>query len=758
MSYFTHKDFKDNDIGKALLALKEELYQEEQLVRSSQMPYWKRNEAFWHGLQKGQWDEISRDYLTSSEVRGLIGDDDIDWEDYERCVNIFRAHGEAIIAALSASLPSVKFSPQDADSYEDISTSKAYQSIAELIAIHNEAPLKVIKALFHLYLHGVAFSYKVYHRDEKFGIIREPKYDMKKVFSTQTVCPVCGSNMDEQEMEMPEQMGMGQDPMMMNQGMPQDPMDPMMGQEQQMMPPGMKLCQVCQNVVQPQEEQIEEEIPQFHSWDETPKGRTLIEVYGPVNVTVPHDVKDLDHAGFLRLDSEVDIALVNEIYPEVELKATSPNQDREDRKSILHRMDDGSTKVTVTRHWFRPWMFNRIVDKEIVKDLKKKFPNGAYVVILNEDKIAEACDENLSDVWTETKCPTNEFIHADPIANPLVPIQTMTNDLVGLTLNYIEAGIPINIFDIGMLDPEYLRSHPPSPNDWIPGKAPAGKRLSDAVTSNNPVQMGRGIQEFNQYLEQQGQFVLGSFPGVWGGAAQSGSKTFGEYKESIERALQRLSIPWKSICNWWGQTLLKASTMFINNMIEDEFYAKDVGNNTFINVWIRKAQLNGKIGNYKVENSDQIPTTWAEQRSMMMDLIQQGNEQFLSTIFHPENVGLLWNLMGIYNLYVPGNRDRDKQLREIFEMMKNEPSVDEMGMPSSSVMIEQEFDDHTTHFEVVKAFLNGEVGQQLKVDNPQAFENIKMHGLEHFQMMQMQQAPPEEGQPEANQEQGNVNA
>ena len=74
------------------------------------------------------------DYMEEADVENKI-------------VNIYKAHGEIIIAAVSQSIPATRFYPNNADQSADIYTAQSFSQLAELIRKHNKAPFLFMKAL-----------------------------------------------------------------------------------------------------------------------------------------------------------------------------------------------------------------------------------------------------------------------------------------------------------------------------------------------------------------------------------------------------------------------------------------------------------------------------------------------------------------------------------------------------------------------------------------------------------------------------------
>lgn len=720
-----YKTQGQDEIKEALKWLKDQVYMESRIFRDSKLRMWRRNESFWLNIQRALYIESTKGFISPEDFTNIPLPEGVEVEDYNRVINIYRAHGEAFIAALSASLPSPVYTPDDAENPDDISTAKAYRKLSELLSIRNEAPTKFIKILYHLYNHGVAFTYSIYHRDKRFGSIKSPIVEYKQVEKDINACPDCGVEMG--EMQAPGNAMQG----MMNEA-----------------PEGMSSCLQCGYQGPGVPSKTSEEIPYISSYEETPKGNTTIEVFGPLHVTVPEYVRTLEFAGFLRLDTDLDEGLVKELYPGIELRGSgSYSQDKYYRIPPNQPVTDQAQIFNTARVWFRPWMFNRLGDENVAQTLKEMFPKGVYCVFVNEE-FAEAYEEALDDVWGSTEFPTSERIHNEPLGNALVPIQEMTNDLVALTMDTIEAGVPVNFFDARAIDRDAFKNNGANPGDFIPANPRPGQSLDSSFTSVKPAMLSREVEPFQQSLKEFAQFVLGTFPSVYGGTQEGGSKTLGELRDSKAQALQRLSIPWIAGSMCWVKTLKRSCTLLINNLLEgeDEKLVKRIGN-SFINVWIRSVELKGRIGDVSVESSEQIPMTWNQKRAFILDMVNQGNQMMMSWLTHPENISFLAEVIGLTELYVPGDDDRDKQLKEIFQLISSEPTPAPPGPDGNpqnapSVPIDPQIDNHPIHIEVIKAFLNSEVGIELKNSNPAGYQNVLAHFNAHDQFMKSMAPPP----------------
>jgi hypothetical protein len=243
--------------------------------------------------------------------------------------------------------------------------------------------------------------------------------------------------------------------------------------------------------------------------------------------------------------------------------------------------------------------------------------------------------------------------------------------------------------------------------------------------------------------------------------------------------------------------LSKAVRSFAINMLEDEKYVEKRGA-TYINIWIRKIHLTGKVGEVEPDVNESFPISWAQKRDMILQLFQSGNEDVGEVLRHPENAGLIALIIGVPELYIPGDDDRNKQLVEIGEMILAEPvpapspmmpppqgqpgggegpalpapegppegEAPPMspGMPgdqapggpapgmgpgmmlTSSVRIEPTLDNHQVEMITCQAWLKSDVGLQYKKENPGAYLNVLLHMQEHQKFVTMAEAaaPDEE--------------
>jgi hypothetical protein len=704
---------KDTDEARLLLTIIQDYERQEQFVRLSSVKKWRKQIHYWNNLQYLAWSESAHDWRTAEDILAENPQADIDPALYAKVINIYKAHGEILIGALTSGLPGVRFFPKDADDHEDVQTAKAYSKIAELIAKHNKAKLLLMKALFILYNQGMVACYNENKDDFKFGTIRYPIMSDVPIVHRQDLCPACGADLSDGDFS-PDQP-------------PQEaPIE----------------CPQCGQTVIPEHQDTQGTTQQQTGVGEKPKNREVLDIFGPLNVKIPMWVKDQSQTPILTLETEEHVGFVREIYPELfsEIQATSyPDSfDKESRIPSHYKNDFPRDIVTVGRTWLRPWAMNMFTKDEAESEaLKKKYPDGCYVVVLNKTIVAEVIPDKLDDHWTISQNPLSESIHAEPIGATIIPIQEMTNELANLTLDTIEFGISEVFVESEVLDTDEYQMQEARPGQITPVTSRSGKSLSESFYESKPASLSREVELFADRLEQTAQFVQGSYPSVYGGSQEGGSKTAREYELSKSSALQRLSTTWTIVQEWWALCMSRSIKSFVKNMQEDERFVKAQGNN-FVNVWIKKIDLSGEVGDIEPEVSETFPISWAQKRDVMMGLIQMQNEDVATVIRHPENAGLVAQLIGVPELYIPGDDSRNKQLYEIAEMLDAQPSEGmpdpETGIPQmiSTVEVDQDVDDHNVEAEICKSWLRSEVGLDAKVNNPPGYMNVLAHLKEHL--------------------------
>lgn len=696
-----------DELADLIISICEAYEKEGRDERQEKISLWTKLENYFNGFQRRYWNMVALDWrrlpedATNETARH-----------YDKIINIYRAHAEAIIAALAVKLPSAIFYPLDADIEEDVTTAKVCTKIKEIIERHNEAKLLFLKALMILFNQGTVAAYIYNRKNSSYGTYKKPKYSDKTVERTTVLlnCPECGNNVDEIIFK---------------------------GDEAKKIPEEEKKCSVCGLEAIPDQEEYIEELPELLGYTDEAKSRTKIEVFSPLFVHMPFYARNQETMPYLKLEFEQHFSLLKEIYPKLDKKTgISPgtvDQSQEERGIYV---ESRNNLVTTKCWWVRPWAYNVInpteEQKKLIKKLKEKYPDGFYAVILDRN-LAEVHNENLDDHWSVSENPLSTYIHGEPLGKPLAPIQDLFTEVTDLQIETFEHSIPETFIDAKTISFKAYKDSQAAPGMIFPAKMPDdGSNLSSRFHTLKTATLSEETDVFQRRLEDKGQFVVGSFPSIYGGPATSGSKTAKEYTESRAMALQRLSIPWNIVKFWWARTSGKAVMQFIHAMKQTDQDYKDVikKDTGFINNWIRQTDIQGSVGDIQADAEEDLPMSAAQMKDIVVQLMSLKDPAISAALQHPQNTKFVTKALGNPDFFIPNNDDREKQYAEFADLLNGlEVEV-------------KDWDNHGVESEVCRTFLIDEVGRILKRDNPEGWARIEEHMLAHMEKMAQKAQEP----------------
>jgi hypothetical protein len=684
-----------DELSKLVIEISDEYTREDANEREQHRPLWLKLENYFNGLQRLYWSMVAKDWRFIDDEEGKPSTT----RHYDKIVNIYRAHGESIIAALSVKTPSVIFYPEDADVEEDIVTAKVCSKIKEQIERHNVSQLLMIKSLLILWNTGTVAAYIYNRKHSKYGTYSTPQYDEKpdNIHTVLLNCKECGSNIDEK---------------VFHSG------------EKESIPDESRECPSCGYKGVPEKEEYDEEIPKIIGSIVNPKSRTIIEVFSPLFVHIPFYAREQEHIPYLRLKFEQHFSLVKNIYPKLAKKGIKPSVDRDDveYRGLNVNVND-SNLCTVECLWVRNWGYDIIEDRDKeVKRLRDKYPDGIYAVII-DGNLVEIKNEALDDHWEISNSPLSTYIHGEPLGKPLAPIQEINNEVVDLQIETLEHSIPETFARADVLDFKKYGNSKAAPGMVFPIKAPMdGSPLAGAFHSLKTATLSEETEVFAKRLDEKGQFVSASFPSIYGGPATSGSKTAKEYTESRSMALQRLSIPWNTVKFFWAGLMGKAVPLFIRALKEtqEDYKSVDKTNTGFVNNWITQEDIAGRIGRVEADVDEDMPQSAAQLKDIFIQLMTLKDEHISEALYHPENTPLLIKALGAPEFYIPGSDERNKQYDEFRALLRGE-----------HVEI-TEIDNNVIEAEVCDVFLTSSTGQMIKRNNPEGWDAIRQHRNDHL--------------------------
>lgn len=703
--------------------------------------YWlrkiKKNFLFWDGKQNLYWSYLANDWrqipstvslpdkVSQVSYHSPLPNDQYNSDD--RIVNIYKGHGETIISAASGSVPAVNFFPEDADDPSDIEAANTQTKISDKIQHDNDAENLCVQGFSILWKQGVIFGYNYYDENYNYGSNRRPVFGTRKQIVEQEICANCGSSLSDVDsgIEENEPTGMGLTPSTDLAGG----------------------CPTCGSY-EVETEYVEEDIPFIEKFEDTPKGKEVIEFYGTKNVKIAPYVSRLEESPYLILETDQHWTLMADMFPKIAKEIGTNSQDTYER--FIRHNDTNNYLVTVRQVWFRPFAFNALGldDEELVEQFKSKYPDGAYAIFVN-DKLAYCTNESADKHWKCTLSPVDEQIQANPMGESEIPIQEMTNTMVDLTMESILHGIPETFVDQQAIDLEVYNEIEAQPGMMYPVQRQGNLGIDGLFYTKQAASLSQEHDRFTSRLDEWGRSVVHAFAGLSGGPNTEGGKTASEYSQSRNQALQALSIYWKMFKKFWCGVMGNAVNDYIEYLSDDEKYTKKLGEGNYATIWIKRAELSGKVGQAQPEASEQFPLNWAQKRGLFFDLLNVApSVPLLQQAFNdPENIPEIQRTLAWTNLKLPGRQDHEKQLFEIQGLIQGQPiesmQIDPMtGQPipsqESSVPIEPEVDNNDIHINTCRQFLTSAQGQFLKTSNPPAYMNVLLHLQAHLQLQQQQ--------------------
>src|SRR5712664_613438 len=745
------KDRDFDEISALLKTVADHFIKEDSMTRERQIRHWRRLKLYWANFSQIYWSEVAHDYrIYNRDINATDSDQDY----YDKPVNVFKAFLETIIAALSIQIPAINCVPDDADNPLDLSTAKAGDKISELIYKHNDVMFLWLHALYIYCTEGMIACYSYPKADKEYGTYDKPKYKDEEVEAY--VFPQCGARQPDEAFSNEEKYEYmpDDDDVELHRALEEDG----------------PVCLECGAQLDPDLQKTKLIIPRLVGVTKEPKSRICLEVYGGLYVKVNNTAKKQEDTNYLIYAYETHYSNALECYPDLREKVphggwsnigVNDPYEQYGRLNTQYRGEFPEENVTVKNCWLRPASFN-VLNEDDYKKLKKRFPDGAKLVMVN-DIPAEYENESLDDCWTLTENPMSDFLNHDPLGELLTNIQDIVNDLISLTLQTIEHGITQTWADPGVVNFNAQRQIEAMPGTITPTKPLSGsKNLGESFYTSKTAALSPEVFNFYRIIQELGQFVSGALPSIFGGNQSAGSsRTASEYAMSKGMALQRLQTPWRMMTIWWKKVFGKVIPMYIVNLHEDERIVEKDEQGNFINVFIRKAELDGKIGSIELEPDEKLPITDEQQADMIMQLFQLNNQEITSALMDPDNIPYISKVVKIPQFKLPGGDDREKQYEEITELINAapippDPQELQQALQSaqqgqqvqppqekSSVEIDVDVDNHQIEAMICKAWLVSPAGRLAKREKPNGYKNVLLHMKAHMmivnQQMQAQQ-------------------
>jgi hypothetical protein len=668
-------------------------YREEGVVaRRHEIRRIRQARLFWQGLQYSWWNPNDMNWHLPFEQRFS---DDRELEEmprYQFVTNFYQGFGLSFIAVLSQDVPSVRFYPQSAQSLEDIAAARAASDVSQLIEQNNHVEHLLTSIGYFLWTDGKLGAYVRYVADgQRFGFHEESVLEALEIPLGEDVyvCPHCGKETPASSsgviLSEPKASEGSQPPNnrdVSDDEILRDANDASL----RMTPP--PVCPNCGAELTEENLRKAERVtvPRVVGTRRVPNGQEVISIAGGLELNTPVWANEMHEYPYLQWQAEVHRAKLKASYPLAADKIESaPSQGSEDvyarvsRLSVeqglpsIHPGDALMNLITFDRTWLRPWAFYAIEDEAVRAELLAMFPGGCYVAFAG-DVYCESRSESMDDHWRVLHALPGDGQNRPSVGDSLVQVQERYNVLSNMQAENYEYGIPPIYADPQVLDFDALANQIAEPAAHFPARARPGQPLAAGFFQPAPAQIPPDMIRHQQDLiGPVAQFLTGLFPAIFGGNMED-VKTASGYAMARDQAMGRLGLVWRRTKQFYADVLLLAVDCFRKNRPEDVEIPLLGPDGVLDARSIRIADLKGNICVHP-EADETFPRLKSQQRAVLQQLFGINDPVLQRALTEPANLGYIKNVLGLTEMVIPGEDSRNKQLREIQQLLASAPIV-----------------------------------------------------------------------------------
>ena len=288
----------------------------------------------------------------------------------------------------------------------------------------------------------------------------------------------------------------------------------------------------------------------------------------------------------------------------------------------------------------------------------------------------------MDDHWRVLHALPGDGQNRPSVGDSLVQVQERYNVLSNMQAETYEYGIPPIYADPQVLDFDALANQIAEPAAHFPARARPGQPLAAGFFQPQPARVPPDMVEHQQELiGPVAQFLTGLFPAIFGGNMED-VKTASGYALARDQAMGRLGLVWRRTKQFYADVLLLAVDCFRQNRPADAEIPLLGPDGVLDARTIRTADLKGNVCAHP-EADETYPRLKSQQRAVLQQLFTLNEPLIQEALTEPANIGYIKNVLGLTELVVPGEDSRNKQLREIQQLLASTPIVVEMQPPGS---------------------------------------------------------------------------
>lgn len=496
-------------------------------------------------------------------------------------------------------------------------------------------------------------------------------------------------------------------------------------------------------------------------------GKAVCSVNGVLESKVPIYTDEIKAWPYAVLSHERDVSSAKEEYPDSADFITASNVtsgeaafERIARIGVLGgtksytNADSFAELVTEHTAWFRPAKYRKL-PKEVQAKVKSLYPGGFRCVVIS-DHVCEMEAESIDDALAVGFPAPGDGQNRPSLLKDCVPLQDAFNDFMNMMREHADYCIPATWYDSTGIDDEAMVEQRSEPGAMHGIKVPNGKSITDVIWQETAPQLPAEVTQLAETISGQlSQFITGDLPSLYGGSMEDVDTAKG-YSMAREQAMGALAPAWSAMQMLFA-TIYEQLIQALATALGDEEISIP-GDGGKADSFKASELLVGEYGWYPDTDSS-FPETTAAKRAAYQNYVTQlaGMDGGPAIIGLPDNLKLGLQLSGLEDFVIPGAEARDKQLREIEQLLGQKPvPPDPMAVqqaqasgqppppPTPSVPIDPVWDYHQAEMDKVQEWLSSdERVQEERQGNLAGIENVKLHGQAHKDALAAQQGQPQ---------------
>lgn len=684
----------------------------------------------------------TRTYLPAGETQQVLGQVNTFDDVYDYVMNFLRGDTLALVSALSARAPNTQAMPIDANNPLHVIRARQANRVGAFLDRHWQVNNVMQDLAYLLCIHGPVFGYTRYVTNrQRYGQRPDPTSQISSEVQTPFgesfyQCPSCGAESTNTEALA---AGGGTLPVCPSCFAPLDPasvqqpptIPSTISQSSQMVDNGaieLDLCSFAQVT-----------IPLQYSWEKTPflvyeyyenKG-ALIRTYAANNPELRNRILHFGSGqtmgGTGDSGTRQTQAVLASSYP---LNTTTE-----------------SSQALFTRIWLDPSqyeLFGTGTNLEIRDLLISAYPEGAKLTLINDELVA--IDEGrLHREWAYCRPTPSSSPWTMPYMEVYVQAQDLINDSVALIVEQAENSMSGLAFDPSLLDRDMLSKTRMRPSTWLPIKVGMATDLNKSFFRIPGSDMNPALIEFITLMLQWTRDISGITPVMWGGESSSTAK---EAEIRRNQALGRLNVLWNNMRQFlaklkdnavWQAGRYAKGSLFTTKGTTEESEVLEMATMTDL-----------AKGGYRFFAEEGFPMTPGQRRDWFMQFFMEAppEARVQMAIDHPANLSRLQEAIGSADWVNPKLDMRDAIMKVIQQLASTEPVTDPVTLELIGPTVEPDpiLFDPPFAYEVVRAWMISEEGQQISDSNPGGFANVRLYLMKWFEILNPPMMPDSDGE------------